>query len=105
MKAPLAALALLSLAAGALADSSGPTFIVQNPHGGYNTIQGGPPPSAVPFFGPHGYASAVAAHAHDPIKFILVSKVIDDGHGKHTVYQRVYYSTPEEAQAAKGTVH
>ena len=76
-------------------------FIVLSPHGGYNTIQSTRPPAALPFFGNVGFAHNAMVHAHDPKSFLIVPVVVDDGHGKHTVYQRVYYATPEDAAAAK----
>jgi hypothetical protein len=100
MKLPLTALALAALAAGAHANDDR-TFLVPNPHGGYNVVQSGGPPSSIPFFGSHGFASNVVAHAHDKPKFILRPFLEDDGHGKKiTVYKRIYFATPEEAEAA-----
>jgi hypothetical protein len=102
MSRPLAFFALLILAAPAFGnDTSSGTFLVPNNHGGYNVIQGSPPPAALPFFGSHGYATSVIAHSHDKKNFILVPVVQDNGHGKYTVYQRIYFATPEEAEAAK----
>jgi hypothetical protein len=103
MKLPLTALALAALAARAYAnDSSGGTFQVQNPHGGYNVIQAGGPPATLPFFGIHGVAAVVAAHSHDKPKFILRPVIEDQGHGfKVTVYKKIYFATAEEAEAAR----
>jgi hypothetical protein len=104
MRLPLTALAI-ALAAGASANADpapGAAFLVPNPHGGYNVVQAGGPPASIPFFGTHGFASNVIAHAHDKKNFIIVPNVQDDGHGnKHTVYLKVYFATPEEAAAAK----
>jgi hypothetical protein len=86
---------------GNKSDTSNAPFIVPNPHGSYNTIQSTHPPATIPFFGKQGFAHNAMEHADDPKYFVLVPKVIDDGHGKHTVYQKVYYATPEDAAAAK----
>ena len=77
------------------------TSLVPNNHGGYNVVQPGARGISIPFFGSHGFASKVIAHSHDEKSFVLVPIVVDDGHGKHTVYKRVYYPTPEDAEAAK----
>ena len=76
-------------------------FIVLNPHGGYSTIQSTKPPAAIPFFGPVGFAHNAVVHSQDPKSFVLVPVVVDNGHGKYTVYKKVYYATPEDAAAAK----
>ena len=77
------------------------TSLVPNNHGGYNTVQPGAGPIAIPFFGSQGFASKVIAQSHAKKNFVMVAIIVDDGHGKHTVYKRVYYATPEEAEAAK----
>jgi hypothetical protein len=99
MLRPFAFLALLVVPA--FGDNSSGTSLVPNNHGGYNVIEGNAPPPAIPFFGSHGFATKVIAQSHDKKSFILVPVVQDDGHGKHTVYKRVYFATPEEAEAAK----
>jgi hypothetical protein len=106
MRLSLAALALSLFAAGAasvLADpSTGTSYQVQNPHGGYNVIQGSAPHQGLAFFGSGGYAAHAMEHAHDKPNFILVPSLEDDGHGKKiVVYKKIYYATPEEAEAAK----
>jgi hypothetical protein len=101
MLRPLAFLALLTVPAFA-SDTSGGTSLIPNNHGGYNVVQNGASPITVPFFGSEGYAAHVIAHSHDKKSFILVPGVQDDGHGnKHTVYKKIYFATPEEAEAAK----
>jgi len=106
MKSSIIAPALALLMAGAASVHADPdasaTFQVQNPHGGYNVIQGGRAPSTVAFFGSGGFAARVVAHSHDKPKFILRPTLEDDGHGKKiTVYKKIYFATPEEAEAAK----
>jgi opacity protein-like surface antigen len=106
MRLSIAALAFSLLAAGAasvVADPSTSTsYQVQNPHGGYNVIQGGAPHQGLAFFGAGGFASHAIAHAHDKPNFILRPTLEDDGHGKKiVVYKKIYYATPEEAEAAK----
>jgi len=102
MSRPLAFLALAFLAVPAFGnDNSSGTFLVPNNHGGYNVVQSGAPPVSIPFFGSHGYASTVIVHSRDKKSFILVPVVQDNGHSKVTVYQRIYFATPEEAEAAK----
>jgi len=94
-----AAVLLACLGAGASADD---TLLVPNSHGGYNVIQAGGRRGSVPFFGVHGFAAHASAHAGDKPVFILHAVVQDDGHGnKHTVYQKIRFATPEQAEAAK----
>ncbi len=102
MKLPLiAALSLLAASAYAT-DSGGATVLVTNNHGGYNVAEPGARPGPLPFFGTKGFAAKVIAHSHDKVRFILVPVIEDVGHGgKITVYKRVYFATPEEAEAAK----
>jgi hypothetical protein len=111
MKLPFTtAFVMAGLAAAAFADpntgtpSTG-TALVPNNHGGYNVVQ----PSAatsIGFFGPQGYASNVIAHSHDyKPNFVLQPVVEDMGHGnKVVVYKKIYFATPEEAEAAKTKV-
>jgi hypothetical protein len=102
MLRPLPFLAIALLAVPAFGDNSTGTSLIPNNHGGYNVIEGNAPPPAIPFFGSHGFAAKVIAHSHDKKSFIIVPVVQDDGHGnKHTVYHKVYFATPEEAEAAK----
>jgi len=100
-----AAIIIAGLTAGARA-SDNDTLLVPNPHGGYNVIQQGVQRGSIPFFGPHGFAAHVQEQAreeaHQKPKFILVPRVVDDGHGnKHTVYKKLRFATAEEAEAAK----
>ena len=107
MKLPItAALALAVFTAGACADDTAPgAVLVPNNHGGYNATY----PSArngatqiLPFFGTHGFAAHVIAHSRDKPSFLLVPVVEDVGHGnKITVYKKIFFATPEEAEAAK----
>jgi len=102
--AVLAGLAALSgLASVACAsDSDVGTVLVPNSHGGYNVTQAGAHAISIPFFGTHGYAARVIAEGHNKPNFILVPGVEDVGHGsKVVVYHRVYFATPEEAEAAR----
>jgi opacity protein-like surface antigen len=97
MKLLLTALLFTALAAGAHASDS---YLVASPHGGYNVIQGGQAHGAIAFFGSHGFA---AVHAHDKPSYIIRPYIAMDGHGnKHTVYKKIYFATPEEAEAARG---
>jgi hypothetical protein len=86
---------------GSGSDTPVGTALVPNNHGGYNVVQPGAHGITIPFFGSHGFAAKVIEHSHDPKSFVMVAVVVDDGHGKHTVYKRVYYPTPEDAEAAK----
>jgi len=93
---------------GSHGNASSGTFLAPSPHGGYNVIQAGGPPASIPFFGSHGYATKMIAEEHAPgykKNFILQPVVIDDGHGKHTVYKKIYFATAEEAEAAKAAMH
>jgi hypothetical protein len=106
MKLPLIFLSLAAFAVCAYADDtnggSGSSFLVPNGHGGYNVNQAGGPPSSIPFFGFHGYASHVVAQSqNEKPKFILKPVVIDDGHGKHVVYKKIRFATAEQAEAAR----
>jgi hypothetical protein len=77
---------------------------VQNPHGGYNVIQGGNKPSSIAVFGSGGFLAQAKTHPHDKPSFILRPAGFEDnGHGgKIAIYKKIYYATPEEAEAAKG---
>ena len=76
--------------------------LVPNNHGGYNTANPNALAAAIPFFGAHGFAANVIAHAHDKRAFILVPGTEDQGHGvKIVVYRKVYFATQEQADAAK----
>jgi hypothetical protein len=105
MKLPLiAALSLFAASAYATDPSAAGTVLVTNNHGGYNVAEPGARPATLPFFGTKGFAAKVIAHSHDKVRFILVPVVEDVGHGgKITVYKRIYFATPEEAEAAKLT--
>jgi hypothetical protein len=105
--AALALAALTALASVARADDTTPstgTVLVPNNHGGYNTANPNARATAItviPFFGSHGYAAHVAAHSEDTKpKFIIRPVVVDSGHGKVTVYKKIFFATPEEAAAA-----
>jgi hypothetical protein len=99
------ALAITALVVGANAnDTDKGTGLVPNSHGGYNVVQQGASPISIPFFGKHGYAAHVIAESHENKKpnFILVPVSEDVGHGaKITVYKKIRFATPEEAEAAK----
>jgi hypothetical protein len=85
--------------------STSNNFLVPSPHGGYNVVQGKGLPESMPFFGSNGYArNAVEIDKATPKKFVLQPMVIDDGHGKHTVYKKVYFATAEEAAASREKV-
>jgi len=139
MRLSIAILALSLLTAGAYADPAASTGDqVQNPHGGYNVIQGGAKQSGNALFGagglfsspapsatyqaqsPHGGYTVVqgtkhssialfgtggfaARAAHEKPNFILrPAGYEDNGHGgKIAIYKKVYYATPEEAEAAR----
>jgi hypothetical protein len=85
--------------------STSSNFLVPSPHGGYNVVQGRGLPDSIAFFGSHGFAAKVNEEERTtPKTFVLQPMVIDDGHGKHTVYKKVYFATAEEAAAAKEKV-
>jgi hypothetical protein len=107
MKLPLTLLALAAIASGASAnDNDNATFMVANPHGGYNVIQANGPPAAIPFFGNQGFATRViqqqAQDSKKPRRYILKPVSQGDGHSNHVVYHKIYFATAEEAEAAKG---
>ena len=122
MKLPLTALLGAALTTGALADNTGSgTFLVPNPHGGYNVIQSGGPPKSIPLFGPQGYVAKVIqedeepddtqtpaqasasgqtlpsrqsygpVHKHAHKYFILRPVVQDDGHGNKHTVYKKVY--------------
>jgi len=104
MRLSIALLTLSLFVAGASADpAAGTSYQAQSPHGGYTVMQG-TKHSSIAFFGSGGFASNALAHAHDQPNFVLrPAGFEDDGHGnKIAIYKKVYYATPEEAEAAKG---
>jgi hypothetical protein len=81
------------------------TALVTNNHGGYNVTNPGAARKGkitLPFFGEHGYASKVISESKGKPNFVLIPTVEDVGHGaKVVVFKKVYFATPEEAEAAK----
>jgi hypothetical protein len=102
--AGLAMAAFVSVACANDADSvTAGTTLVPNNHGGYNVTQPGAHSISIPFFGAHGFAAhAIAESRTKKPNYILVPGVEDVGHGgKIVVYKKVYFATPEEAEAAR----
>jgi len=102
--AALALASILPIAALRADDTAGSTSLVPNNHGGYNVVENGAMQGGgglIPFFGPHGYASHVKAEGNAPKSFLLKPVVQGTGHDQHTVYHKVFYASPADAEAAK----
>jgi hypothetical protein len=96
----LAALTLIPSSRADDADSG--TSLVTNNHGGYNTVQNGVHRAVIiPFFGFNGFAAHVHATSKQPKSYLIHPVVQGTGHDQHTVYHKVQYASPADAEAAK----